>query len=339
MIDPLIALLCAFGLLGAGFLCFRPSKGLFWYWWRAFQNTGRTLIENALKYLYDCEYRQVPCNLQSLSGGLSIGSSRAIKLLSQLETLELVTVQGAFIELTDEGRSYALRIIRIHRVWERYLADETGVPALEWHSEAEQQEHRMTLGEANVLAASMGNPLYDPHGDPIPTAHGELPPPEGMDMTALQKGQTAKIVHIEDEPEEIYAQLLAQGFGLGMHVHILDITPLRIRFSLDGEEQSLAPVFAANVTVLVLEKESGEKESFPTLASLKPGQAGRVVGISKACRGLQRRRLMDLGVIQGTKVKSAMSSAAGDPTAYEIRGATIALRKQQADLIFIQNEN
>jgi len=337
-VHPLIALLSVFTLLGVAFLFFRPNRGYFWYWQRAFQNTGRALIENALKYLYDCEYRQVPCTLQSLSGGLSIASARAIKLLSRLEALDLVKLQGAFIELTDEGRSYALRIIRIHRVWERYLADETGVPALEWHSEAEQQEHRMTLGEANALAAKMGNPLYDPHGDPIPTARGELPPPEGIAMTELQKGQTARIVHIEDEPEEIYAQLLAQEFDIGMHIHVLDVSPVRIRFSLNGEEQSLAPVFAANVSVLLLEKEGGEKELYPTLSNLKPGETGQVIGISRSCRGLQRRRLMDLGVIQGTRIKSEMSSAAGDPTAYEIRGATIALRKRQADLIFIQND-
>ncbi|MFV1995491.1 MAG: FeoA domain-containing protein [Verrucomicrobiales bacterium] len=339
MVDPLAALLGAAGVLGALVLFFRPGKGVFWQWRRAFQNTGRVLIENALKILYDCEYRQLPCTLQSLSGGLAVSSARAIKLLSQLEALDLAILQGSTLQLTDEGRSYALRIVRIHRVWERYLADETGVPAPEWHAEAEQQEHRMTLREANALAAKLGNPLYDPHGDPIPTALGELPPSEGVAMTDLQKGQTAEIVHIEDEPEEIYAQLVAQGFDIGMHIHILDITPVRIRFSLNGEEQSLGPVCAANVTVSRLAKESAEEGRYPTLSLLQPGESGRVVGISPACRGLQRRRLMDLGVIEGTRIEAEMRSAAGDPTAYEIRGATIALRKQQADLIYIQHEN
>jgi len=339
MINPLTALLMASGLLLAGFLLFRPGKGVFWYWRRAFQNTGRILIENALKYLYNCEYQQHSCTLQSLSGGLAIGSAKAIRLLSKLEKLGLVLLRGSFIQLTNEGRSYALRIIRIHRVWERYLADETGIPSREWHSEAERQEHRISAGEANRLAAKMGNPLYDPHGDPIPTTLGELPPSEGVAMTELKKGQTAEVIHIEDEPEAIYAQLVAQGFDLGMQIHILDATPVRIRFSLNGQEQSLAPVFASNVTVLPLKTEKPEDGPFPTLSNLEPGEAGRVMGISRSCRGLQRRRLMDLGVIQGTEIKSVMDSAAGDPTAYEIRGATIALRKHQADLIFIENES
>ncbi len=338
MVNPLTALLLGFAVLGLLFLFFRPSKGYIWQWQRAFQNTGRALLENALKYLYDCEYKQLPCTLQSLAGGLSISAARAIELLTRLEALGLVKSRGNILLLTDEGRSYALRIIRIHRVWERYLADETGVPAPEWHAEAEQQEHKMTFGEANVLAAQMGNPLYDPHGDPIPTAQGDLPPALGMPMTDLKKGQTAEIVHIEDEPEEIYAQLVAQGFDIGMNIHILDASPVRVRFALNGEEQSLAPVFAVNVTVLPLEKESSEECSYPSLSELQPGESGSVVSISRACRGVQRRRLMDLGVISGTKIKAEMSSAAGDPTAYEIRGATIALRKDQAALIFVENE-
>ncbi len=336
MVNPLITLLIAFSFLGIIFLIFRPNKGYFWLWRRAMQNTERVLIEDALKHLYDCEYKQLPCTLQSLSGGLSISAAQTIKLLTRLEAMDLVKSQGKTLQLTDSGRSYALRIIRIHRVWERYLADETGLTAPEWHADAEQREHKMTLGEANALAAQLGNPLYDPHGDPIPTARGELPPSQGIPMTDLKKGQVAEIVHIEDEPEEIFAQLVAEGLDVGMKIHILDSSPERIRFALDGDEQSLAPVFAANVTVLPLNVKQFEEPSYPTLSQLKPGESGQVIGISRACRGLQRRRLMDLGVIQGTKIKAEMSSAAGDPIAYEIRGATIALRKQQADLVFIE---
>ncbi len=336
MLSPLTTLLIGFALLLALYLFLRPHKGYLWQWRRAWQNTGRALIENALKYLYDGEYKQLPCTLQSLSGGLSISAGRAIELLTRLEALDLVKSQGNTLQLTDEGRSYALRIIRIHRVWERYLADETGVPAPEWHAEAEQQEHKMTFGEANVLAAQLGNPLYDPHGDPIPTARGELPPSLGMPMTDLQKGQTAEVIHIEDEPEEIFAQLVAQGFDVGKHIHILDSSPVRVRFALDGEEQSLAPVFAVNVTVLALAEQKSEELSYPSLSELSPGESASVVSISRACRGVQRRRLMDLGVIAGTCIKAEMSSAAGDPTAYEIRGAIIALRKSQADLILVE---
>ena len=64
---------------------------------------------------------------------------------------------GEGFELTNEGRSYALRMIRVHRLWERYLADETGLAETEWHRRAEKLEHNMTEQEAEALAASAGH--------------------------------------------------------------------------------------------------------------------------------------------------------------------------------------
>jgi len=63
-----------------------------------------------------------------------------------------------------------------------------------------------------------------------------------------------------------------------------------------------------------------------------------VVGIAAGCRGPERRRLLDLGVIPGTVVAAEMRSPAGDPVAYRIRGALVALRREQADLIHIARE-
>jgi DtxR family Mn-dependent transcriptional regulator len=68
------------------------------------------------------------------------------------------------------------------------------------------------------------------------------------------------------------------------------------------------------------------------------GDKGIVLGISKRCRGQQRRRLMDLGIVPGTEIEAEMKSIGGDPVAYKIRGASIALRKTQADEIHLVNE-
>ncbi len=61
-----------------------------------------------------------------------------------------------------------------------------------------------------------------------------------------------------------------------------------------------------------------------------------MIGLSPACQGSQRRRLLDLGVVRGTEIESALSSAAGDPIAYRIRGALIALRREQAEWIRVE---
>jgi DtxR family Mn-dependent transcriptional regulator len=136
----------------------------------------------------------------------------------------------------------------------------------------------------------------------------------------------------------LYAQLVAQGLYPGMQILVTEKSAERIKLVADGEDAVLAPVVAANVTVVPMPK--GQKMVGPreTLGTLKVGETGVVLGISKACRGMQRRRLMDLGVIPGTVISADLKSASGNPTAYNIRGALIALRKDQANLIHIQRK-
>jgi DtxR family Mn-dependent transcriptional regulator len=74
-----------------------------------------------------------------------------------------------------------------------------------------------------------------------------------------------------------------------------------------------------------------------TLLDLEPGRVGRVLDLSPACRGSQRRRLLDLGVVKGTEIVPELVSAGGDPVAYRIRGALIALRREQAEWIRIEH--
>jgi DtxR family Mn-dependent transcriptional regulator len=71
------------------------------------------------------------------------------------------------------------------------------------------------------------------------------------------------------------------------------------------------------------------------MSDLRIGQSAKVVAISKAIRGPQRRRLLDLGLVPGTKIKAEIQSVGGDPTGYNVKGATIAIRKNQANNIFI----
>ena len=92
-------------------------------------------------------------------------------------------------------------------MWEKYLADETSVTENEWHQKAEEIEHTLTLAQADQLAAQIGNPVFDPHGDPIPSASGDLPIKKGKALSEMKDEVFATIVHIEDEPNEIYTQI------------------------------------------------------------------------------------------------------------------------------------
>lgn len=331
-------LLAAFILISfAGFAKKLFSEtGFFRKWQRGILSAQRVLLEDALKYLYDREYNNHFCTLNSLAGALSVKADETAILLARLETLGLVQSRGENFILTLEGRKEALRMLRIHRLWERYLADETGLPQTEWHKRAEKLEHGMTWQETEALAAATGNPSYDPHGDPIPTATGKIPPKKGLPLNELVADDVARILHLEDEPSAVFAQLVAEGLHPGLQVRLLEKSAAKIVFIAHGEEITLAPVVAVNVTVEKKFKTQQLSEPYETLTALSPGEEGEVIGISRNCRGQQRRRMLDLGVIPGTVVKVEMRSAGGDPTAYNIRGASIALRKQQADFIRIK---
>ena len=339
MVEPVLALTVAAVLAIAVTVLLWPSWGLFWRMRRSIRLTERTRIEDALKHLYDCESRKLPCTLQSLAGAIAMSGSRTAGLLGRLERLGLVESSEGRYSPTDDGRSYALRVIRIHRLWERYLADETGVDAAEWHAEAEYREHRMSQAEADALAARMGSPRYDPHGDPIPTASGEIAPPRGKPLTDLPPGRVAEIVHVEDEPHEVYTQILAEKIHPGMRVRVSVATPTSVRFEADDEEHVLAPVVAANLWAVPLPEPERELGPTEKLSALEPGEQANVVGISAACRGPERRRMLDLGIIPGTVVEAELRSPGGDPTAYRIRGTLIALRREQADLIHVDRRH
>ena len=339
MTDPLTTLLIGSGVILLAVVSFYPQKGLVARLKRSKTISKRVLIEDALKHLYNCEYNGVGCTLISVAGKLAISEDEAAELITKLENMGMLSTHLETLQLSSEGRSYALRIIRVHRLWEKYLADETGVNELEWHHLAEEAEHKLTISDADALAAQIGNPVFDPHGDPIPSTEGILPDKKGKPLTDLQFGEFASIIHIEDEPDAIYQQLVAEGLYPGMQVRMLESTKERIRFTANGEESLLAPLFAKNITVFSIKFEKTVEGKFKNLSSLKTGDKGIVLGISKALRGQQRRRLMDLGVVPGTEIVAEMKSVSGDPTAYRIKGASIALRKNLADRIYLVTES
>ncbi len=317
---------------------FWPGKGLFARLLRIKMNNERVYLEDSLKYLFDCEYRNVGCDMNSLAGNLSISGDKASHLIQRLLALELISLSDQNITLTDSGRSYALRVIRVHRIWERYLADETGTAQADWHNEADRLEHRVTSEETEKLAAQMGNPVFDPHGDPIPTIEGELPDPKGILLSHMKEGVTGRIIHIEDEPKSIYEQLAVQGLYPGMNVYVTDVAENKITFAADGDEVTLTPLFAAHITVEVIKEKIAVTEKQELLSSLQIGEKAEIIGISPNCRGQQRRRLMDFGFIPGSDVSAEMKSASGDPMGYRIMGTTVGIRKQHADLIFIKRK-
>jgi DtxR family Mn-dependent transcriptional regulator len=278
--------------------------------------------------------------MEGIAGALHITLNQAADLFGQMAADHLVQIQDGEIHLTPKGHEAALHIIRAHRLWERYLAEETGYDEADWHERADLMEHALTPDSADALAAQLGNPTYDPHGDPIPTASGQIKDHGGQPLTLTPVNSLARIVHLEDEPEMVYAQLVAEGLHLGQMIRVTDVSPQRVRFWANGNEHVLAPIVASNITVLAIDnheqEEAASAHKGARLSSLAVGETAEVLAISQASRGAERRRLFDLGVLPGTKVTAEMRSPSGDPTAYRIRGAVIALRENQAKMIKIK---
>jgi DtxR family Mn-dependent transcriptional regulator len=339
MSEPLIALLTAAMIAAIIWVLFRPNEGLVPRWRKARQVTERVLLEDALKHIQRCERHGETPSLQSIAGALDISTNQAAQIAEELQGLELIGIENGEFLLTPAGREYALRIIRAHRLWEVYLAEQTGFDESEWHDQAEKFEHILSPEEAQDLAQKLGNPVYDPHGDPIPSPTGDFKHHPGKPLTSMDLDTPLRIVHIEDEPDDIYAQLVAEGLSPGMFARITEKSAKRVRFWIGDEEHLLAPIVAANISVVPLpEEELDQVQPGISLNTLIPGEKGRVIALSPRLRGADRRRMMDLGILPGTTIDVEMTSPSGDPTAYKIRGALIALRKEQANLIQVEGE-
>lgn len=338
MSEPLSLLLIGLVLLLFSIILLHPEKGIITNIRRNKSANQKVLLEDALKFIYNCEYNSINCTLNSIAGNLNISADTAAEIVAKLQNMGLIKVDKEYISLNSEGRSYALRVIRVHRLWEKFLADETSMTEKEWHKAAEEIEHKLSKEDADKLAAQIGNPVFDPHGDPIPTASGEIPDKTGKHLTEMKPGEMATIIHIEDEPHTIYSQIVAEGLYPGMQIRMNEVNDKRIKFEANGEECILSPLIAKSVTIGPIKLEKPVEGKLKPLSSLNVGEKGIVLGIAKSLRGQQRRRLMDLGIVPGTEIEAELESITGDPVAYRVRGTTIALRKEQADKIYLVKE-
>ena len=316
-------------------LVFWPGKGLLARWRDARQLATRTRQEDALKHILKAEANERPASVASVAGSLRIGENAAAALLAQLERGGLVTFEGGAPRLRPAGRELAQHVVRAHRLWESFLADQTGVAEADWHRQAERHEHLLSREETERLAARLGNPLRDPHGDSIPAVGEAVGADPGQPLTDVAVGQRFEVMHLEDEPENVYRQLLALGLRTRLQAQVearsSDFVDLR---TAGHRAVRLTTLQANNVTVS--SRQADLEEGVLALSELPPGREAVVLGLSPACRGAARRRLLDLGFVPGTVVGVELVSPMGDPTAYRVRGSIVALRRSQAGLIRIR---
>jgi DtxR family Mn-dependent transcriptional regulator len=146
-----------------------------------------------------------------------------LKRLDELGLISHIPYRG--VRLTPEGRRIALEVIRHHRLLESYLAEALGMPWDRVHAEAEVLEHVLSDDLEALIAAKLGHPEFDPHGDPIPTADFDLPQSETSRLSELPVGASGRFVRVSDEDPEMLRYLAEQGIALGDGLEVLDRQP------------------------------------------------------------------------------------------------------------------
>src|SRR3954471_15854053 len=141
-----------------------------------FVESVTSAVEDYAKAIYALERRcDGAVSTNAIADRLDVSAASASAMVKRLGELGLVDhVRYRGVSLTPAGLKVALEVIRHHRLLERYLAEELGVPWDRVHDEAEVLEHVLSEELEELIAAKLGHPTHDPHGDPIPTADGRI---------------------------------------------------------------------------------------------------------------------------------------------------------------------
>jgi DtxR family Mn-dependent transcriptional regulator len=162
----------------------------------------------------------------ALAERLAVTAGSASGMLRRLAELGLVAhVPYKGVQLTAEGTRVALETIRHHRLLELYLAEALDVPWDRVHDEAEVLEHVLSDELETLIAAKLGHPTRDPHGDPIPSADLVIDEEPTESLAALAPGTGGVVVRISDSDPEMLRYLADRGIGLGTAFEVIEKQP------------------------------------------------------------------------------------------------------------------
>lgn len=179
-------------------------------------------IEDYAKAIYALEGRHGVASTTALAERLEISPPAVSAMVKKLAALGYVThVPYRGVRLTDEGRRVALEVLRHHRLLETYLVEELGVPWDRVHAEAEVLEHVLSEGLEERIAAKLGEPTHDPHGDPIPAADGTVVEPETVALDALATGDRGRFVRVSDSDPKLLRELARLGIRPGDELEVV----------------------------------------------------------------------------------------------------------------------
>jgi DtxR family Mn-dependent transcriptional regulator len=184
--------------------------------------------QDYLKHIYDLTENGKSASTNAIAAKLNIKPASVTGMVQKLAMAKPALVeyqkhQG--VTLTDEGKKAALEVIRHHRLLEAWLVQTLGYSWDEVHEEAEKLEHVISEGFERRIAAAMGHPLRDPHGELIPTADLKMPLVDSTPLSALRKNQTGKILSIKGAEADLLRYLDELGLKPGAHFEVKEYSP------------------------------------------------------------------------------------------------------------------
>ncbi|HEY4825401.1 MAG TPA: metal-dependent transcriptional regulator [Solirubrobacteraceae bacterium] len=184
-------------------------------------------IEDYAKAIYALELREAePVSTTALAERLGVTAASASGMVKRLGELGLVAHQPyRGVSLTEDGRRIALEVMRHHRLLELYLVQSLGVPWDRVHQEAEVLEHVLSDELEDLIAAKLGNPTHDPHGDPIPTRDLTIEEGTSQSLQSLEPGARGTFVRVSDSDPEMLRFLAEHGIAPGDELEVVEKQP------------------------------------------------------------------------------------------------------------------
>jgi DtxR family Mn-dependent transcriptional regulator len=215
-------------------------------------------VQDYLQTIYRLQSDESPVSTTVLAGQLGVTPASASGMMRKLHAdglVEHVPYRGAV--LTKTGELEALRMLRHHRLWERFLTDVLGLGWDEVHEEAHRLEHATSERVADRLAEVLNNPATDPHGQPIPAGNGTSPPRSDLSLAGVERGQAVQIAEVPDSDPDRLRYLGQLGLYPGTEVTVLGEAvpggPLKVR--VGGVEHTLDQNLALQLLVVQLPRE------------------------------------------------------------------------------------
>jgi DtxR family Mn-dependent transcriptional regulator len=209
-------------------------------------------MEDYLKAIYKLAEMEHNVTTSALADYLKVAPASVTnmcKKLADLHLLQYAPYQG--VNLSPTGQKFALEIIRHHRLLELYLAEALGVPWDRVHEEAEKLEHVISEDLEERMAAALGDPLFDPHGAPIPSRSGAVHRHDSGRLVDMNAGDSLLVMEVDDNDADLLRYLGELGIYPGTRLELVDLAPFDgpLTLIIDNKKHSLG--FQAARSVLV----------------------------------------------------------------------------------------